>query len=84
MIEKAKISGMTPLPEILMGMTDDWPPYIFLPLICLAYWTGTLRSERSTNTIAKKMTAHTSTKATSSQIASPLVLGICLIFETTA
>ena len=56
MIANAKMSGMTPLPEILMGMTVDCPPYILRPLTCLAYCTGMRRSARSTATMSAKMT----------------------------
>ena len=66
MIAKAKMSGMTPLPEILMGMTVDCPPYILRPLTCLAYCTGMRRSAKSTVTMsAKMMTAMTQNTMTS-------------------
>ena len=82
-MEKAKIRGITPLPEIRMGITEDCPPYIFLPLICFAYCTGTFLSERSTYTTAKNTTAHTITNATSCQMAS-LLLGISTILAMIA
>ncbi len=36
MSAKAKMRGITPDPEMRMGMTEDWPPYIFLPFTCFA------------------------------------------------
>ena len=52
MSANANIRGMTPEPDILMGITEDCPPYILLPFTCFAYCTGIFLSERSTVTMA--------------------------------
>ena len=67
MIAKAKMRGMTPLPEIFMGMTEDWPPYILVPRTCFAYCTGILRSARSTKTMQKNTTTASTRKPMTSK-----------------
>ena len=60
--------GITPPALTLIGICVFCPPYIFLPLICFAYWTGTLRSDISTKTMSPNITTKATANITRSQI----------------
>ena len=63
----ANIKGKTPLPLTFMGIKVDCPPYILLPLICLAYCTLIFLSAPSTHVIKAKITTTSRTKTIKSQ-----------------
>ena len=64
--------GITPVAFTRTGINVDCPPYIFLPLICFAYCTGTLRSAVSINTIKPNITINATKNSNSSPSASKL------------